>query len=413
MGRWRRLRNALRPRLPGPQTEFSSEMPVYRRFLSDQDTDFEQYIQHARDYPRAIGLHDFMYAKPFGELDYYSLLMYNFLNLLKVMDLPGGARILEVGSGPGWITELPGGLGYHVEAIEPAEDFAALGRERVQAFIADHRLAHPPRVNFHNTTLEECDLPDNSFDGVLFFDALHHIVDEARGIAKCFRLLREDGVLGVSEAAWIPGDEALESKIKDEMAKYGTLENPFSAAYLDYVLTQNGFIEITRYHQINGLIPVEQGNMPVIQLAQARAEGSNTLTARKPVGYKPNTLDPDVETTAIISVVDTTLDPDTRKLALNVKLTNTGKSAWLSKPRTAGGITVALYRGDLGTESFDEALPRQYIARDVLPGDTLETRFEYVLPESLRQGIWRLDMVNEGHFWFSQRGTKNCVVDIP
>ena len=54
------------------------------------------------------------------------------------------------------------------------------------------------------------------------------------------------GAIGVTgEEVWTPGNHALEQHCRDEMQRYGTLENPFSIEYLDYLLELHGFDSIT------------------------------------------------------------------------------------------------------------------------------------------------------------------------
>src|SRR5437588_498629 len=82
---------------------------------------------------------------------------------------------------------------------EPCEDMIRLANERVHSFFEHHRIKDRPQVAFHCCTLEECALPDSSFDAVFFHAALHHVIDEEQGLAQCFRVLKPGGVLGVSE----------------------------------------------------------------------------------------------------------------------------------------------------------------------------------------------------------------------
>lgn len=56
------------------------------------------------------------------------------------------------------------------------------------------------------------------------------------------------------EGAWQPGARAMEQALIAEMASFGTLENPFTQAYLDEVLKTAGFVEIRRYGGVNGFL---------------------------------------------------------------------------------------------------------------------------------------------------------------
>jgi hypothetical protein len=61
---------------------------------------------------------DWLYRKPFDPRpgnEQFFLQMYAVMNLLRAMEVPAGGRILEIGSGPGWVTELLMLLGYEAE----------------------------------------------------------------------------------------------------------------------------------------------------------------------------------------------------------------------------------------------------------------------------------------------------------
>src|SRR5664279_2460151 len=157
----------------------------YKRFLTDLKQDYNHVIDNARNYVENTkvdnGISPYHYSKPYdrvpGHAEYFRL-MYFALNMLQAMNIPQPARILEVGSGSGWLTEILVALGVIVDGIEPSEDFNKLARQRIDAAFQHYRLDHfdrAPRANFYTTTLEECDFPDDTFDGIIFFATLHHL----------------------------------------------------------------------------------------------------------------------------------------------------------------------------------------------------------------------------------------------
>ncbi len=388
--------------------------PTYKRFLSDQPRRTEAFLQAAQGYVSRLegDRLDYLYEKPAarglaGHTSFYNE-MYQVLNLLRAMDVPPGGRILEVGSGPGWVTEIFVSLGYEVECVEPCEDMIRIARERVANLIQRSRLKLPPQVAFHCLPLEDCPLPDDRFDAVFFHAALHHIIDEEKGLAQCYRVLRPGGVVGVSEWAWVPGDRNLEALLEAEMARFGTLENPFTQEYLDDLLARCGFVSVQRYHGVNGLFPAEQGNLRIAAVAQVPASAANTLTARKPVavgGAGLTTAQAEARTEAEIVLLGQVVDALASRASLKAQLVNRGETVWLpgTFPRT-GCVTVALFQGTVGGPQFRESAIRHPLPRAVLPGEQLILDLSWPLPPGYEQAPWYLDLVSEHLFWFSSRG---------
>ena len=128
-------------RLLGPKRPLAANgPPKHRRYLSDTPARQEAWLQAAREY---VSRKDdagraWLYRKPYDDNPGHPELlheMYSILNLLGAMAIPFRGRVLEVGSGPGWISEILMSLGYEVEGIEPSEEMIAIARERyIEAF---------------------------------------------------------------------------------------------------------------------------------------------------------------------------------------------------------------------------------------------------------------------------------------
>ena len=210
--------------------------------------------------------------------------------------------------------------------------------------------------------MEECSLQDNSVDAVLFYDALHHVVDENKVLENCFRVLLPGGTLGVREDAWVAG--VGEDIYKTDTERYGVVESPFAKEYLDYVLESKGFASITRYYQINGLFPLYANPVPN---AIAAMENSNTLTVIKP--HDQSSADPNANVSAGIEILEK--HHEGGMLRIKARLKNFGKAAWLHQPVGNGYITVALRQGRPGTPEFKEAPSRILLPSDVSPGQSI------------------------------------------
>lgn len=337
--------------------------------------------------------YDYLFLKPYAFISdspSYFTYMYNVLNILQAMSVTPRGHIIEVGSGPGWITEILIGLGFRVTCIEPSEDMIEISKKRIELFDVKHHLKS--QVSWKCEMIEDCSLKDTSYDGILFFDTLHHVVNEANALKQCFRILVPGGVIGIHEGAWIPGSRELEAPYKEEMSRSGVLESPFTREYLDHLLRQTGFINITRYYAVNGLFIPSNNPIPS---ALDTMKYNNILTSIRP--YSKTTADPNARTSANIKIVSRKNKEE--KTILRVHLENTGDTAWLHREAERGWITIALRKGEPGSSEFQE-MYRHKLPRTILPGEGLEIDLEY---PDLQNEEWTPDLVNEGYYWFSQK----------
>ena len=397
---------------PAPAKAFAGK----KRYLSGKPQHKDALLGGARDYVANLGQDNraWLYRKPFDATPHNPGFFDDFypvLGLIQAMRVRPGGRVLDVGCGPGWTTEILAGLGYDVDGLEPAADMIAIARDRLAGFLRNHRIGPGPAVRFHCSTLEDLALEDGAFDGILCRASLHHVIDEEAGLAQCFRLLRPGGVLGISEGAWMPGHRASEAELDEEMRRYGTLENPFTTGYLDHLLERHGFKNVERYHGVFSLVPAGQGDVPVRTFAACPAELNNTLAARKPL-HLPDTSDIGARTAGEIRVKGTTFDPEARQVRIAVSFRNTGDTVWLSRPGRPGHVTIALRQNAPGSPDFRESGTRCPVPKDIWPGERLDLHIPFFLPEGVDPGPWFLDPVSEQLFWFSQRGTEAAEVRV-
>ena len=102
------------------------------------------------------------------------------LEALKAMS-PTGARLLDVGAGPGFLLQHAARLGFVVEGIEPDANVIATARER----------GVPVRHGFFPDVLDAGD----RFDVIVFNDVFEHIPDITAAFEACARHLAPGGVL--------------------------------------------------------------------------------------------------------------------------------------------------------------------------------------------------------------------------
>lgn len=258
--------------------------------MGDQSGALTTYRQAAETYTAALqpleaaGLKQKPFDWSAGHPAFFTA-MYQGLNAIQALALPANAKVVEIGSGSGWLTCYLMGLGYKVKCIEPSAAMIAAARENLDQFAARHAFEMLiPNVEFECATFEDSAAPDDWADGLLFFESLHHLADERRAAAQAFRMLKPGGRLViVGESNWTPGDDQEPAAMwRAEMDRFGTLESPFTHQYLRHVLDEAGFVDITRHHGVNGFIPVERENATVLEVSTLPAAHVNSFTARRP-----------------------------------------------------------------------------------------------------------------------------------
>ncbi|MBO9544897.1 class I SAM-dependent methyltransferase [Caulobacter sp.] len=214
----------------------------------------------------------------------YFTAMLQLLSALQALNLPPGARIVEVGSGAGWATEILASLWYRVECVEPSPEMIQAARKRVREYLRLRGSEHfYRRVTWQAATMEEAQLEPDSADAVIYFESFHHVVDEHVALEKTLNALRPGGQLVIlGDSNWIPGNVEQEAALAAEMAAYGTLESPLTADYMTWLLAEKGFVDIKRCHLVNGLTPTDREAEPVRTFALMDAHWVNLAIARKP-----------------------------------------------------------------------------------------------------------------------------------
>ncbi len=392
----------------------------YKRFLTDNPVAYQNAIEAAQTYVSKLADREraWLFAKPFdparGNTEFYRL-MYDLLNILETMRLPPQARILEIGSGPGWVTEILLMLGFSVDALEPSSDLIAIAKERCAALAVHYHHPGEPKVRFHQDTLERINFEEESFDAILFFDVLHHVVDENLAVENSFRFLKRGGCLGVVDPSWHPDYKNLETQMIGEMVKFGTLENPFSTEYIDHLLNKAGFIEIERYISVNGMFTKDQMLQPLQKFSPRPYAGSNNMTARKPDGDDmrfPSCLDTNFKTDADITLLSGGINREKRSASIRITLKNTGATLFDCRPTRTGHITLSLRQGEPGAAAFVECLERYPIAERLIPGAETTMSLHFTMPTNATLDGWQLDLIAEEAFWFSSRGVKSCPIPV-
>src|SRR5258706_11835779 len=104
------------------------------------------------------------------------------------------ARVLECGCGPGWLAYMLARRGYDVVGTDVAPDAIRLAET--------HRMfADGSQPQFLEADSESLAF-ESAFDVVIFFDSLHHAIDEAAALRSAYRALRPGGICVALEPGW-------------------------------------------------------------------------------------------------------------------------------------------------------------------------------------------------------------------
>ena len=149
---------------------------------------------------------------------------------------PTPSRLLDLGCGTGWTSCFFTRMGYEVvgqdissQAIELAREFAASEELDNLSFIAG---------DYESLDFENC------FDNAVFFDSLHHSVDERQALESVYRALRPGGVCVTREPG--VGHAAAKASL-DAIEIYGVTERDMPPTLIAKHAFEIGFRQVNVY----------------------------------------------------------------------------------------------------------------------------------------------------------------------
>jgi len=381
-----------------------------RRRLAPFGQDFDRgHLDYVRELDSSARF--WLQTKPFSAPPTSELArcLRTFANIVELLGLGLRAQVLDVGCGPGWLSEFLARCGYTVTGVDISPDMVEIARKRI-AELREIGEGLEAQAEFH--ALKVLELPwSNRFEAAILYDAMHHFDDELATLEVVRCSLVPGGQLFIHEGVLPPKGSESERNLVAEMERYGTLESPFDPNYLEGVARDAGFVDVRRLREVDGLVELNAEKRRFGRRADASGPAGleyNVVHALNPArkGARPGFF-AQLETEAHWHL-------EGHELVLTVRITNAGSSFWpatVEHPFRQGSITVAPYLA--GTHGEREVeLPRAPLPRSLASGESAAIELRVPRESATGRTAIAVDVVCEGVFWLADVGSDPLVVPI-
>ena len=320
-------------------------------------------------------------------------------------------RVLDLGAGSGFSSEMLARLGYDVVAIDP--DRGALGNNRRRITFDATRI--DGSVTVINALAEALPFGSARFDGVVAMNVLHHVADMPGVARELARVVKPGGRVAFCE----PGlDHLDEPETRRAIAEHGENDQPFDAMGFLAMARAFGFSEAflsATLHPHLRLVPGDEAELFASgQHPSPRLRERGVLDElRRCVAFGLLVREGERERTSRFPGTlrgEIVVDGLPQELARGVTyravahVTNVGDTRWLSTPDKFGGfVTIGCkFALDNGRVVCDTA-GRTFLPNDVPPGGSTRADLIIDIPKDLAPGPYelRIDLVDELICWFS------------
>lgn len=170
-------------------------------------------------------------------------------SILKNIERPAPASILEFGVGWGHTARFLSNCGYRVVAVDIEKRFLSL--------LPDYSLIGSVPIVPMCTSFNDFSHVDESFDCVIFFECFHHCIDHIELLNRLHGLLKPKGqIIFCAESFYddwfdFPWGVRLDGHSVWAIRNFGWMELGFRKAYILDVLTKLGFN--VRFSKVDGI----------------------------------------------------------------------------------------------------------------------------------------------------------------
>jgi ubiquinone/menaquinone biosynthesis C-methylase UbiE len=364
---------------------------------------------------------DYYLQKPFWSLSETGALLQRFGRLMGGLDLRAGMTVLDFGAGSCWTSRWLTQAGLRVIALDVSKTALEMGRE---LYRRQPILGNKPEPQFLLFDGHRIELPDESVDRIVCFDAFHHVPNPDEVLRELARVLKPGGLAGFCE----PGPNHSKSpQSQYEMRHYGVIENDVVMADVWRIARRVGFaaleLEIQSLPHRVSLGEFEDFLRGDRQQVLRFGEAARTAVREQRVFYLRKRGEPEPPDSRQREGLRASLQVEFASSSVSegepfrarATIRNTGTAIWL--PRSAGAGAVCLgcklftRQGELIEIDYGRYLLTPGDGTPVLPEQALALDFEVPSPP---RGHYLLafDLVSEGVCWFEVNGSEVAWVPV-
>lgn len=364
-------------------------------------------------------------------------LLHDFAVAVKLLQPAPGDRIIDLGAGGGWCSDLLQRLNRRPIAVDISLEMLRVSRERT---------ARAP-ITAVAGDFERLPFVDGSFDKAICLSALHHVPDMRAGVFEIARVLSPNGVAVFSEPG--AGHAAAPASVT-ATRDYGVLEQevliePFMEtcraagfrrvhvspiAYMipEFELSLDEWRAWQRLARTRrplralekmwraalelagagkqSVLFEEAFAMRLVRLFQRPVEGHPFIVACK--ADEPSRL----RSTFCAAIDVTSLPAQARPgdaVVAVVSVTNTGTAPWHARAGRGGHVRLGIQLLDVASRVIGRDFARCDLDADVPAGASRTLRATFNAPADAADYKLKFDLVVEGVTWFEPEGTRVAV----
>ncbi len=332
----------------------------------------------------------------------------------QILGCSPGDLVLDLAAGTCWATEFLHRLGIRTVSLDLSLLMLQRGRRRLAV---DQRLRHRSAAAFTVGSVAYLPFADETFDGVLCMNALHHMPSYRQALREIHRVLKEGGSAVFSE----PGARHADSPMaQTRMRDHGVLEKSVSLPLVRELAKEVGFSRMkvvplrdsTSYQfeytatpaDIDGLRQMWENTLLFSPQERAR------FVLEKGRGRPPDScMAPHIVLGHLLRAEITLIRTCERihcgdEFSDQVVVSNTGDVIWRAQG-LAGQVSCGVKTCTEDGHVLRDDVGRTPLPHDLAPGAQVQLELRIQAPRDPGRYLLKYDMVAEYVAWFEQCGS--------